>query len=142
MNYLDLKEIGDLSIEFEKEAAKFYKEIIDDPNLPDIVMANVIGSNNFNLFIILGIAGLIYPITVQSSTAWKEIPISLIIAVLLLFLANNFFQNESSQLSRMDGALLLVAFVAFIFYVFKQLKSDPVEIDSYIPKSNLKIFFM
>ncbi len=42
----------------------------------DIVLGNVIGSNNFNLFIILGIAGLIYPIQVQSSTAWKEIPIS------------------------------------------------------------------
>jgi cation:H+ antiporter len=59
--------------------------------LSDIVLGNVIGSNNFNLFIILGIAGLIYPITVQSSTAWKEIPISLVVTILLFLLANNFF---------------------------------------------------
>ena len=39
----------------------------------DIVFGNIIGSNNFNLFIILGFVGLIYPVTVQSSTAWKEI---------------------------------------------------------------------
>src|SRR5690554_5070257 len=59
--------------------------------LSDIVFGNIIGSNNFNLFIILGIAGLIYPITVQSSTAYKEIPISLVATILLLMLANNFF---------------------------------------------------
>ncbi|HSJ11270.1 MAG TPA: hypothetical protein VK916_01210, partial [Gillisia sp.] len=34
----------------------------------DIVFGNVLGSNNFNLFIILGITGLIVPLTVQSST--------------------------------------------------------------------------
>src|SRR5690625_5695406 len=52
--------------------------------LSDIVLGNIIGSNNFNLFVILGITGLIYPIAVQSSTAWKEIPISLFVAILLL----------------------------------------------------------
>jgi cation:H+ antiporter len=64
--------------------------------LSDIVFGNVIGSNNFNLFIILGIAGLIYPITVQSSTAWKEIPVSLIATVLLLLFANDFFYQSKS----------------------------------------------
>src|SRR5690554_5218873 len=57
----------------------------------DIILGNIIGSNNFNLFITLGIAGLIYPMWVQKSTVWKEIPISLIAAVALLLLANNFF---------------------------------------------------
>ena len=45
-------------------------------NHSDIIFGNVIGSNNINLFVILGIVGLIMPITVQSSTVWKEIPIS------------------------------------------------------------------
>src|SRR5690606_34210473 len=47
----------------------------------DIVLGNVIGSNNFNLFMILGIVGLIFPIAVQSSTIWKEIPISFFAAI-------------------------------------------------------------
>ncbi|MEX0598654.1 MAG: sodium:calcium antiporter, partial [Candidatus Paceibacterota bacterium] len=34
----------------------------------EIVFANVIGSNNFNLLVILGISGLITPLVVQSST--------------------------------------------------------------------------
>jgi cation:H+ antiporter len=60
-------------------------------NFPDLVFGNVIGSNNFNLFIILGIAGLITPLVVQSSTVWKEIPISFLAIVVFFLLANNFF---------------------------------------------------
>ena len=70
---------------------------------PDIILGNIIGSNNFNLFIILGIAGLIYPISVQSSTVSREIPISLVAAILLLVLANDFFLDHTSQISRIDG---------------------------------------
>lgn len=93
----------------------------------DIVFGNIIGSNNFNLLVILGIAGLIRPLRVQASTVWKEIPLSLLAAVLLFFLVNNFFMNEEGILSRMDGLILLVLFAGFLFYVFKQLKSQPSE---------------
>lgn len=108
--------------------------------LSDIVFGNIIGSNNFNLFIILGIAGLIYPITVQSSTAWKEIPVSLIVAVLLLLLANDFFINKNPEISRVDGIILLVGFICFIYYVFAQLKQEKVEVIAYEEKSNYKIW--
>ncbi len=106
----------------------------------DIVLGNVIGSNNFNLFLILGIAGLIYPITVQSSTAWKEIPISLMTALLLFVLANNFFIGQNFEISRIDGIILLSCFVFFLYYVFKQLKSEKVEVITETHKSNLKIW--
>jgi cation:H+ antiporter len=106
----------------------------------DIVLGNVIGSNNFNLFIILGITGLIYPMTVQSSTVWKEIPISFCAAVLLLFLANDFFSDDTAVISRLDGGLLLLLFLGFLTYVFVQLKSDSRNLE--VPTnqfSNLKI---
>jgi len=67
----------------------------------DIVFGNVIGSNNFNLFVILGIVGLIFPIAVQSTTVWKEIPISFIAVLLLYLLANGFiFQDGSRAICR------------------------------------------
>jgi len=91
----------------------------------DIAFGNVIGSNNFNLFMILGIAGLIAPLAVQSSTVWKEIPISFIALVTLFFLANNFFLAGQPGLSRIDGLILLVMFGLFLLYVYKQLKVDP-----------------
>ncbi|MDC3388918.1 calcium/sodium antiporter [Flavobacteriaceae bacterium] len=108
--------------------------------LPDIVFANVIGSNNFNLFITLGIAGLIYPITVQSSTAWKEIPISLIATILLFILATNFYTYQNPEISRLDGIILLIAFLCFLYYVFSQLKQEKTETITIENKSNLKIW--
>lgn len=104
-------------------------------NYPDIVFGNIIGSNNFNLFIILGLSGLIIPLSVQSSTVWKEIPFSLFAAIVLFFLANNYFLSESKEISLWDAGILLVFFAGFLYYVATQLKSEPsidsVEIKDY-----------
>lgn len=108
----------------------------------DIVLGNIIGSNNFNLFIILGIAGLVYPITVQSSTAWREIPISLAITGVFFLLANNFFLSENTSISRIDGAFLFVSFFAFLYYVSKKMKVEeaPIIATEAEKKTNLKIW--
>ncbi len=96
-------------------------------NHHDLVFGNVIGSNIVNLFFILGIAGLITPLVVQSSTVWKEIPLSLFAAILLFFLANDVLSPGVNFLSRIDGLILLALFAAFLFYVYKQLKTDKQE---------------
>ena len=91
---------------------------------PEIVFGNVIGSNNFNLFIILGIVGLISPIVVQSSTVWKEIPLSFVAAALMLILANVTLVTPKEIISRADALILITLFAGFLFYVFKQMKSE------------------
>lgn len=106
----------------------------------DIVLGNIIGSNNFNLFIILGIASLVYPITVQKSTAKGEIPISLFVAVVFLIFANDFFMGSDTFISRWDALIMLGFFAAFLYYIFRQMKSERPEDITYIPKSNTAIF--
>lgn len=119
--------IGLTIVAFGTSAPELVVNIIGSINgYSDVVLGNIIGSNNFNLFIILGIAGLILPISVQSSTAWKEIPISLFVAVLMLLFINDFNFSESTSLSRFEGFILLFLFLLFLFYVFKQMKSEPV----------------
>lgn len=109
-------------------------------NHQDIVFGNVIGSNNFNLFAILGIAGLITPLAVQNSSAFKEIPISLFAAILLFVLVNSFFTDEE-VLSFMDGIILLIFFLLFLYYVYNQLKREPeTTIEKNTSMSNLKIW--
>ena len=101
----------------------------------DIVFANIIGSNNFNLFFILGVAGLISPLLVQHTTVWKEIPISLFAAIVLYFLVMEGF------LSRWDALVLIIFFLGFLFYVYKQLKDVPSTSPAPLQeKSNLRIF--
>lgn len=108
----------------------------------DIILGNILGSNNFNLFITLGVAGLIYPMRVQLSTVWKEIPISFFAALLFLFMGNNFFFTDNSAVLRIDGAILLFSFFAFLIYVFKQMKAgnEPIEEITFDHKSNFKIW--
>lgn len=99
---------------------------------PDLVFGNIIGSNNFNLLAILGIAGLIMPMVVQSSTVWKEIPLSLLAAIVLFVLGNDamIWGAETNIISRFDAFILLAMFGGFLFYVYKQMKTDPTEVPS------------
>lgn len=109
-------------------------------NHSDIVLGNVIGSNNFNLFMILGIVGLIFPIVVQSSTVWKEIPISFFAAVVFLLLANGYVFSDMG-LSTMDGIILLILFLLFLYYIYRQMKSDDSNAEVVVVKaSNVKIW--
>jgi len=108
----------------------------------DIVFGNVLGSNIVNLFFILGIAGLVYPIRVQSSTVWKEIPISILAVIALFVLSNSFFLQKLNIVSRIDGAILLVMFAGFLYYIYLQMKTDRSVISETVVKemSNLKIW--
>lgn len=91
----------------------------------DIAFGNVIGSNNFNLFIILGLSALIAPVTVSAGTVWKEIPMSLVAAMALLLLANDQLYGEGPMiLSRIDGMILLLFFGLFLFYIYRNMKTD------------------
>ena len=100
-----------------------------------IVFGNVIGSNIFNIALILGASGLIYPLQVQRNTLFKELPFSFILAVLVLILANTaFFGLGDTGISRPDGAVLTLFFAGFLYYLFKNAKENPEEIESIEPK--------
>ncbi|WP_303925200.1 calcium/sodium antiporter [Draconibacterium sediminis] len=133
--------IGLTIVAFGTSAPELVVNIIASVNgYADIVLGNVIGSNNFNLFIILGLSGLILPISVKSSTAWKEIPISLVVSILLLLLLNDFIFSGTTYLGRTDGLLMLVLFCVFLYYVFTQLKSDPQTTEAAHQKSGKMIW--
>ncbi len=108
----------------------------------DMVFGNVLGSNIVNLFLILGITTLVYPIKVQSNTVWKEIPISGFAVVVLFVLTNDFLSDTSPVISRFDGAILMASLAAFMYYLFTQMKSDRAELvlPSVKNASNLKIW--
>lgn len=97
----------------------------------DLVLGNVIGSNAFNTLLILGIAGLIHPLTVQRNSVRKEIPFTLLATLVFFILANDslFFKTETGGVSRSDGVFLLVLFAVFIYYTFVLSKTKVVGSD-------------
>lgn len=92
----------------------------------EVVFGNIIGSNIFNIFLILGISSIIYPLTVEKNALWKEIPYSLLATIIFFILVNDamFFEGATSQLDTKDGIILLVMFCLFIIYIFMNLKRD------------------
>lgn len=87
----------------------------------DIAIGNVVGSNIFNVFMILGATALILPMNITPMNRKKDIPLN--IAITLIFIAlgmsRTLFGIGDDVLGRMDGAILLVLFAAYIYMCFR-----------------------
>ncbi|GAB1403717.1 MAG: calcium/sodium antiporter [Lentimicrobiaceae bacterium] len=86
----------------------------------DIAIGNVVGSNIFNVMVILGVTAVVMPVSVKANTTWKEIPFSFMAAVVLFFMANDIFFDgyTISEISRTDGLILICFFAIFMAYTF------------------------
>lgn len=87
----------------------------------DIAIGNVVGSNIFNVFMILGATALILPMNITQMNRKKDIPLN--IAITLIFIAlgmsRTLFGIGDDVLGRLDGAILLVLFAAYIYMCFR-----------------------
>jgi cation:H+ antiporter len=92
----------------------------------DIAVGNIIGSNIANTLLVLGAASLIAPLTVQTSTVWKEIPLSLLATLVLFVLLNDVLLDGTalSILTRSDGIILIAFFLIFLYYTFGMKKLE------------------
>lgn len=88
----------------------------------DIAIGNVVGSNIFNLLVVIGVSAMISPLTVKRSMIKKDYPLSIFAAVLLgvLCLDSVLFHAKETTLGRMDGVSLLVCFVFFMYITVRE----------------------
>ena len=94
-------------------------------NLNEMVLGNVLGSNIFNIFVILGITALVRPVSVGLSTIKREIPFSLLAGIVVLIMANDsIFANIPDIISRFDSAILIAFFLLFLYMIFLNIKKD------------------
>jgi cation:H+ antiporter len=77
----------------------------------DIAIGNIIGSNIFNLLAVLGLPGLISPIRIDSMVLIRDYPVMLGLTLMLFAMA--FGIRGPGRLNRAEGALLVLAFVAY-----------------------------
>jgi len=98
----------------------------------DIAIGNVLGSNISNIFLIVGVAAVIYPIHIQNNTKWKEIPFSLLAVVILGVLANDVLIDKANTnfISRSDGLILLSFLIIFLIYTFGMAKKGNISVDT------------
>lgn len=86
----------------------------------DLAIGNILGSNIANTLLVLGVASVIRPMAVTKGTVWREIPFSLLAAIVFALLANDWLidRQGASAISRGDGLVLLCFFIVFLYYAF------------------------
>lgn len=86
-----------------------------------IALGNVIGSNIFNLMMVIGMSAFIKPLFVKKSILIKEFPFLVLASVSLFILSNDvlFQQTSIDLLSRGDGLIFLMFFGIFIYYLLE-----------------------
>lgn len=92
----------------------------------EIVLSNVLGSNIFNVLVILGIAGLITPLSVKSNTTWIEIPLNILAAIAVITISMDRWIDhfDYELISQSEGINLLLFFLIFLGYNIHLSKSS------------------
>ena len=86
----------------------------------DIAIGNVVGSNIFNLLIVVGVSAVIFPLHVKKSMIKKDYPLSIVAAVLLgILMLDPLFGKSEMEIGRGDGIILLLGFAVFMFLIIR-----------------------
>lgn len=91
-----------------------------------LAVSTVSGSNIFNLMVVCGACALFAPLTIEKNTLMKEFPFSIVCAGLLVVLG-----FIGMKLGRVDGIILLVIFVAYLFWMIYSAKKARSEGDKF-----------
>ncbi len=105
----------------------------------DMAIGNVIGSNLFNILMILGVTALIRPIRIEHNTLSRDIPFGLLAAIVLAICGLDIWLcGESGSITRSEGLLLLCFFVVFMAYSFATAKRDEAPEENVPAQENSK----
>ena len=80
----------------------------------DIAVGNVIGSNIFNLLVVIGACGVVAPLAVDKKILYGDYLFGIMVTALMLALL-----TRDRVLSRVDGCLLLAIFGYFLFQMIR-----------------------
>ena len=93
----------------------------------DVAMGNVIGSNISNILLILGVTAMILPFSIEKEQQRRDLPVCIGSMILLTLLANDALMPgiTVNEVSRLDGVMLLLAFLIYMCYVIVQKAKHP-----------------
>lgn len=83
----------------------------------EISVGNIIGSNMFNLLVVLGFASIFMPVAIKRNIVKRDVLFMVISSVLLLVFSLLFASNDGFELMRWEGIVLLLLFVFYMVFV-------------------------
>ena len=84
-----------------------------------IALTNVYGSNFINILVILGLSAIIFPIKSKEHTVHTDMPIAIIASLVFLL-----FNLSGGMVTRLEGIVLLIMFIGFLFIQYKSAKEE------------------
>ena len=103
--------------------------------LPNFAIGNVLGSNIANIGFVLGIITIIYPISLKKRFYNTDFPLLIISTVLFYYII-----YTESQISRVEGIILVISITLILFYLFFYQKNDQSEFSEELDKDKISIF--
>lgn len=96
-----------------------------------IAIGNVVGSNIFNILVIIGLTALVRPIKIERGILVNDIPLVILSSIVILVLGNSVMLNGASEniIERSGGLILLLFFCIFLRYTFSIAKSSEESAD-------------
>ncbi len=96
---------------------------------PEITIGNVIGSNIANILLILGIAGLIRPLSIHRTFVKKEIPLNFLSILVLFAMVGDRVLDHAPHafVSRSEGLVLITTFIGYLYFLAAFLERDAVD---------------
>ena len=90
----------------------------------DVAIGNVVGSNIFNVFVILGVCALIRPLPLTAGNIRRDIPFGVIVSLLLLALAADsyVFKGAADRIGRIDGIVMVALYIALMWFTIRTTK--------------------
>jgi len=105
---------------------------------PEIAIGNVVGSNIFNLLVVLGLTAVIIPLPVASTLVRIDVPILIAVSLGFIALAAN------GILGRIEGAILFGAVVAYTIFAVRVSIREPAVVEreaaEYLGKGGQRIW--
>ena len=90
----------------------------------DVAIGNVVGSNIFNVFVILGVCALIRPVPLTAGNIRRDIPFGVLVSLLLLALAQDSLlcKGAADRIGRLDGVAMLALYILLMWYTIRKTK--------------------
>lgn len=89
-----------------------------------IAVGNVIGSNIFNILLILGLTALITPLIVSQQLVRLDVPLMIVLSVVL------FFFSLDGKFSRIEGLILVTGLVSYVYFLIQKSRKEVVDLQA------------
>lgn len=89
---------------------------------PDLALGNVVGSNIANVLLILGLVALITPLVVHRQLVWLDVPLMIAASAVVFAMA------WDGRIARWEGALLVLAAIAYIAFLIRMARRHPEQV--------------